>query len=220
MNFDNASNVYFNNKEVSSIVCLDNNKIIYTKTDDVQPIVYNPSFSFNTDGAVTGSDLNPSYEYIIVQRDDTLNDFINSEKLITDTFFNLYDVEIYYCNLSDLQDITDIYYNIGSWKDVYTDFPDLLMYHGSLKDMITINSTSATFVNITLHNFRISGNYTCSVLDSTDKAMYGNERIRTDPFSFRASTLAYPVTIYLYDNYMELLQTKTVEFSGTNPKPK
>jgi len=46
------------------------------------------------------------------------------------------------------------------------------------------------------------------LLDSNDKSLYGSEQVQTDPFSFKISSkysLTFPVTIYLYDAYMELL---------------
>ena len=44
MNFDNASSVYFNNKEVNSIVCLDNNKTWYQK--QLTPLSQTVNYTF------------------------------------------------------------------------------------------------------------------------------------------------------------------------------
>lgn len=212
-----------NGKTVQSIKNLNTNKIIYTKSDDVQPIVYNPSFSFNNEGYVIGSDLDPNYNYIIVQRDDAIIDLINSEILETNNAFSLYDVDIYYCNPSDIEYINESYLNSGeSFKDFAETATDVLFYYSSLKDMIRVDSVSSTKINITLHNFYTTGNYTCNARGLDDKAYYSNERVRTDPFSFQISSkysLTFPVTIYLRDVYMELLQTKTVEFENSGGTP-
>jgi len=62
MNFDNASSVYFNNKEVDSIVCLDNNKTWYQKeTGPLEFTFSGTTLTQNSNGSFTGTNMMIDY---------------------------------------------------------------------------------------------------------------------------------------------------------------
>lgn len=222
INNKNVQDLSINGKTVQSIKDLNTNKIIYTKSDDVQPIVYNPSFSFNTtNSTVTGSDLDPSYDYIVVERNEDIYDVLNSEILETSTSYNLYDVEIYYCNPSETQEIINsVSSEYFTFKGLHEEYPDSLMYYGSLKDMIRVNSVSSSTIHITLHDFYDgNGMYSCNAVDSNGKGLIGGSiTIRSDPTSIKflfnggktGEVISNPVTITLYDSGENVIQTKTV----------
>jgi len=222
INNKNVQDLSINGKTVQSIKDLTTNKIIYNRTEDTPtPIVYNPSFSFNNEGYIIGSDLDPNYYYIIVQRDESVLEVISSDNPVTNIDFNLYDADIYYCNSSDIDGVSNEYMNSGlSFKDFAENATDVLFYYGSLKDMIRVNSVSSSTINITLHNFYDgNGRYSCNAVDSNGTGLIGgNSSIHSDPISVNflfsggksGKVVSNPVSIKLYDSSMNVLQTKIV----------